>query len=119
MVAAADVAGLPLDCRGHVGRRLIGGSNLVSRRHLNHVGVWVGVIWGRKRGAQEHPADEGGAEAAAGAVEAAMEPAMGATVEPAMESACGDWGGERQGERPDEHETDEVPGHRAPPRANV
>jgi hypothetical protein len=69
--------------RGHVCWRLIGGSGRVGRRHLDNVGVRMRVIWGRKRSAQEHPADEGGSEVAAVAVEAVMEPAMGTAVEPA------------------------------------
>jgi hypothetical protein len=120
MVAAADVADLRLDWSGHVCWRLRGGSGRVGRRYLDHIGVRILVVWGRERSTQEHPADESGAEAAAGMVEPVMEPAMGAAVESTtMESTCRDRGGERQGKGPDEHETDEVPGHRAPPRAKV
>src|SRR5690348_12239930 len=120
MVAAAEVADLRLDWWGHVCWRLRGRSGRVGRRRLDHIGVRILVIGGRKRSAQEHPADEGGAETAPGAVETVMEPGVGAAVESTtMESTCRDRGGERQGKGPDEHETDEVPGHRVPPRAKV
>jgi hypothetical protein len=38
VVAAADVADPSLDCLGHDGRRLMNGSRLIGRRHLNHIG---------------------------------------------------------------------------------
>jgi len=63
MVAAADVADLRLDWRGHVCWRLRGRSGRVGRRRLDHVRVRIRVVGGRKRRAQEHPADKGGAEA--------------------------------------------------------